>query len=457
MFVRETDQPFVLDAAGRPTTPLPVRIVEGASALIAGRLVASVPVRAVDVWRIQSGGLWHDVVPVRVVETESVVDAQGHRHNAIPVRVIEGTLGFSLRTFMAAQSDGFWLDFRQADTLRQESTGPTLVNAQGQPIGLALSRRFWAADTLADHLAAQAELVVNGTFDTDLSGWNNTSTAPSRVFWEDGRANTEFNGSGNCRITQPINTVAGRLYRLSLQGTIAALRVGSAFNTNDVLANAAPGGDYFFSAQGATSHVNLNTQANARWLDNVSLKEAARQAGTQTGASARPFWFPDGAQFDGLDDVLRLPYRFAGAGANFMVARVTFPADVGASAQILAGASSTGPFSGFGIGINSAGRVIGMAGSQSFTAIIGQTDRRGQTVTVGLSHQIGGQTRLFVDDALEYEGAASGTPNPELDVFLGCRNSAGVESNRSAGRIAAMVVGRQALDLATHRNIRAKL
>lgn len=173
--------------------------------------------------------------------------------------------------------------------------------------------------------------------------------------------------------------------------------------------------------------------------------------GTQATNSFRATYQNDGAKFDALDDRFDTGY-LVGTGANFMVARLSVPASL-ANVQMVAGAHSSGPTSTFMLGIDTAGRVVGGAGVDSFTTIIGSTDLRGTDAVIAISFEPGGRTRLFANNSAEYDAAANGTANTSLGLAIGARNNAGTPQLFQGGTIREFVAGRQVLDLALFNQI----
>ena len=245
-------------------------------------------------------------------------------------------LGFSLPAFMAGQTDGFWYDFADTDTLFQENVGPTPADEPNEVIGLALSQRTWNGQTLAQVVAAAPELITNGTFALDAN-W----TKGAGVTISGGVANI---GAGAGYLEQGIATVAGRTYRVQATAAGNAVYCGAWANAGQTSSlSGSPGGRaagsvaFFFTAAGSTSYIAFNaTGAGALTIDNVSVKEVSRYAATQASTSLRPKFQTTGAAFDGSDDTLLTGY-LAGATANFVVAKVTVPATLAAT-QIFAGA-----------------------------------------------------------------------------------------------------------------------
>src|SRR5690554_3376047 len=66
-----------------------------------------------------------------------------------PSSLFEGVIG------------GFWLDFTDADKLRQTSIGIPPVAAASDPVGLAFDASRWGGKTFEQVLAEQPELITN--------------------------------------------------------------------------------------------------------------------------------------------------------------------------------------------------------------------------------------------------------------------------------------------------------
>lgn len=73
------------------------------------------------------------------------------------------TLAQRVRALFANGEEGAWFDSFDFSTLYQDSLGTTPVTAVEQPVGLMLDKKFGTG--------LGAELVSNGTFDTDTTGW----------------------------------------------------------------------------------------------------------------------------------------------------------------------------------------------------------------------------------------------------------------------------------------------
>ena len=125
------------------------------------------------------------------------------------------------------------------------------------------------------------ELVTNGTFDTDVSGW--TAEADSDVSYDDGKIRLTVANSSNRGAYQAITTEAGKTY------VVDALLVEAAGNATVRVGTAAGGGDIYtnqisegaiqivFAATSSTSYLTLRPNSTTNGVtvafDNISVKE----------------------------------------------------------------------------------------------------------------------------------------------------------------------------------------
>ena len=98
-----------------------------------------------------------------------------------PVRnVVQSVFGaaeaFNPFQLFTSGAQGAWYDPSDLSTLYQDAAGTTPVTAVEQPVGLMLDR--------SRGLVLGSELVTNGTFDTDTTGWSNTPTFAAVTFLE---------------------------------------------------------------------------------------------------------------------------------------------------------------------------------------------------------------------------------------------------------------------------------
>ena len=126
--------------------------------------------------------------------------------------------------------------------------------------------------SLLTRIDCTRQLIVNGTFDTDLTGWTDASVEGYEASWENGVAQLNGGGTGNTsRLRQELaNLPAGR-YTFSSTGTYTSLAFGFT-----------PGSDEVSGYSNAKSRTLVHPQTRSLWLstastnvetiDNVSLR-----------------------------------------------------------------------------------------------------------------------------------------------------------------------------------------
>lgn len=195
---------------------------------------------------------------------------------------------FSPSLLFAAMEQGAWYDPSDLTTLFQDAAGTTPVTAVEQPVGLMLDK--------SRGLTLGPELVVNGGFDTDVSGW--ASLAGAAISWNSGRLQavaTTVSGPA-----QQLSLVVGKIYQVS--GTIQgpdnvqvslgilnnaetsfiyeSLRV---FRANPTKLN------WVFTANETNSKIFMRCAgAGTFFLDNISVRELPGAHAFQTTATSRP-------------------------------------------------------------------------------------------------------------------------------------------------------------------------
>lgn len=251
--------------------------------------------------------------------------------------------------------DGFLFgNFAEPDELFLLSTGNTgNVAANDEPVGLALDDSKWGGSTLAQIVAAASELVTNGQFGVDASGWTANGSTLAAVAGQ-----LEINstaGGFNARAVQSIATVAGTTYRLSVDSITVgnAIRIGTTSAGVDIFPNtpinAVNGYTVYFVAQGATTWLGLvgSTVLNAKnYFDNVSIKAIPGRHALQATAANRPFWKANAGKpylsLDGLNDSLIPPFYPLASGTGLSMA-AAFNANVAAAANcVIGGGTPTG-------------------------------------------------------------------------------------------------------------------
>ena len=126
------------------------------------------------------------------------------------------------------------------------------------------------------------ELVTNGSFTNDISGW--TTEADSEVTYDDGKIRLTVANSTNRGAYQAIATESGKTYVIdallveSAHGN-ATVRVGTVVSGGDLLSEQVGAGSVqlSFTATGTTSYLllrpNSTTNGNYVLFDNVSVRE----------------------------------------------------------------------------------------------------------------------------------------------------------------------------------------
>jgi len=135
------------------------------------------------------------------------------------------------------------------------------------------------------------ELVPNGTFDTDLSGWQGYNDTP---VWDNGRlkitAPTAFDGARTTLNSVP--TTTGKRYRLTWDvelGTLSSVKVEvygvlSAAGLQGSLTVSATGSyTMYFTAGASAANIYLlsGNATGSAWFDNVSIKEVSTNMSVQ--------------------------------------------------------------------------------------------------------------------------------------------------------------------------------
>lgn len=160
------------------------------------------------------------------------------------------------------------------------------------------------------------ELIVNGTFDTDVAGWSVVGgLGTSVVSWQaPGRMRNTAPGAGQQRIGQSQTRVFGRAY---LYRATAVRVVGSPILSNGPTGGGtangggmSTAGDYSLTwaeAAGGTRFVGLNSNfssADNEEFDNVSLSECQPFAGFDAGAWAFMMQGVAGGAMPGSEQVI---------------------------------------------------------------------------------------------------------------------------------------------------------
>ena len=148
------------------------------------------------------------------------------------------------------------------------------------------------------------ELVTNGTFDTDITGWTEASAGSATISWN-ASGYIDLNGAadGRAQADQSFTTVAGNTYVFSCEVTDTTpyqISVGTSAGGNQLVTDSDGAGDSYFTfvATTTTTHVRLRSRQVSETvsIDNISVKLAnedrsVNNNGLQsTGQSQSPPW-----------------------------------------------------------------------------------------------------------------------------------------------------------------------
>ena len=138
--------------------------------------------------------------------------------------------------------------------------------------------------------ATAPEIVTNGTFATNIAGWNNYSAGGS-IAWQSGKLLLLAAGGGTAVAEQELTTQLSRRYRVQfeLSGADVTVNVGSTLHGTQLktmLFSGATTHSFYFESTGATVvYFEFSTTGNAL-VDNVSVKLAAGYTPTYKWAKA---------------------------------------------------------------------------------------------------------------------------------------------------------------------------
>ena len=206
------------------------------------------------------------------------------------VAMLSSGVAFSPLSLFANGEPGGFYDFSDLSVMFQDAAGTTPVTAVEQPVGLVLDKSK-GAPTLG------SELISNGTFSSDLTGWSTGGT----VTWNSGAARIDATVAGNF-LRQGFATTVGTMYRLVLSATIvsgstnAQVYVGSTSGGLDVYFNSSVQGtlSVVFTAVSTTSFLTMRiggggaSAGSIMDFDNVSVKAIPGSHLSQSTAAARP-------------------------------------------------------------------------------------------------------------------------------------------------------------------------
>lgn len=373
-------------------------------------------------------------------------------------RSLTAGVSFNLADFMAAQADGFAFDFSKTDRLFQEGSGSTPADSAGEVIGLALEGRLWGGRTLAGVLAGQAELVANGTFTVDSSGW---TAVNSTLSTSDGVLTVTATGTSNARATQLISgLVVGQTYRVSarvrkpngaLPGAGFFLSGGGSGAPTYTTSATASTLSVVFTATGSSVtlllDISASTAGQAAEFSQVTLKTIPGIRAVQATLNYRGKFQATGKKYDGSDDFDTTPYSLSGATNVFAFDYADIPSIIAAT-QILFGAQNASSEA-FYLGVTTGGALRLKVGSTTIDST--GVDIRGAQHSVG-AYTNGSTAYLMVDGVVVGSGTYSGAL-PATAWYLGAVNNNGTSAAFFGGSLLFPLTGRDAITESRARQI----
>lgn len=198
----------------------------------------------------------------------------------------------------------YWWDATNAENFRSGIDGSDGVPATTDKLGLWIDIAGQGGRTGTQAIAAQTELITNGTFDSDVSGWTATAGTMTynagRALLVDGaavgsvRAGTSLGSLTAGTVVQfttdiQFGTASAIYLRLSTDATNFTNNVGlqsSAFSGTS--------GTVFFTIPSTATYyavlVGSGTSGETVYFDNVSVKELPGVTGFSPAVSEQPDW-----------------------------------------------------------------------------------------------------------------------------------------------------------------------
>ena len=166
----------------------------------------------------------------------------------------------------------------------------------GDPVGMMLDTSQFGGKTAEDYLAGATELVTNGTFDTDVSGFTAANATATYVSGAMRVENTAANGS----VYQSFATVVGNYYLVvcdvsgDITGRVTKSDTSAMFGSNWVNLHhqVSSGESLVFQATATTSYIHCGISSGSTGLqsnfDNLSVKEIPGYTAVAPSDAARP-------------------------------------------------------------------------------------------------------------------------------------------------------------------------
>lgn len=230
----------------------------------------------------------------------------------IGLNLVRGGGSASPASLFAASEPGAWYDPSDLTTVFQNNNGTTPVTAAGQTVGLILDK--------SQGLTLGPELVSNGTFDTNITGWTNGYPTRGRSEWISGTLRVTNDSSlgsatGFSEAYAAITTVVGKTYFVSIgtmSGNSPRVEIGPSQFGSFIFIRTSAGKGYFVATSTTTyiaAEVYTATNAAFATFDNISVKLVNGNHAFQATTASRPTYQIDAngkpyLSFDGVDDGL---------------------------------------------------------------------------------------------------------------------------------------------------------
>lgn len=362
----------------------------------------------------------------------------------------------NLAALFAGGADGIMIDLTDKSTLFQDSNGAAAVVNNGDFIGLALDQHKWGGKTLAEYRAAQPELMLNGKFDANITGWSLANASNGALSWQSpGKLRTTANNGNTPGAASPgFTCVVGRWYELSLDivtahSSYTGFAVGTTsgggqtYNTGNLF-NAPGFYRRFFRATATTQYITLygpGGSGNIAEFDNVSVKEIDGHHATAL-STARPTWASatNDVVFDGSNDYLTTDLYFQDQG-NFISAYFR-RGGTGAARAICGAYNAVGTQEAGYLILSSAGTPIANIGSNQLNA--GGPALPGGGPYSMLADQHAVQSDLFLDGVSVANQVSPGNmPDVArgIPILVGAFNNAGSAASYFNSGVKRVVAG----------------
>lgn len=197
---------------------------------------------------------------------------------------------YSPTSLFTANEVGYVYDLNDVTTLFKDTAGTQPVTAHADPVALRLDK--------SRSLALGAELVTNGTFNSDVSGWTDFSSAGGSIAWNASGFMDVINTTATARATQSFSATVGKSYRVQISNVGANqtdVYVGSTIAGGELVTTtiaAGSTGSYIVVATTTTLSISIRnfSPATTDSVDNISVRELAGNHATQSDAAKRPLY-----------------------------------------------------------------------------------------------------------------------------------------------------------------------